>query len=517
MSDDELFRLKQQELNLRRAQLALQEMLPHRYGMPWYKWAYEFFLSRNHENFLCAGNQVSKSSTQIRKCIEWATNKSLWPELWPDVLSTPNCMWYFYPTQDVATDEFELKWKQFLPKDKDHPVYGWKPVYDRGKIKEIQFNTGMTVFFKSYKQAVQDLQTGTVYAIFCDEELPVHLWPELLARLNATDGYFHMVFTATLGQDFWRLTIEPTAEEKLRGQENFVKAAKWQVDLERGDCTWYMDGTPSPWTKEKVQKAIDRCRTPTEKARRVNGRFVVEGGLRFESFDRDVNTTTRHPLPRNWLIFSGIDYGSGGEGGHPSAYCFVGVSPDYRSGRVFLGKRFDDQVTTAGDVIEDYAIAARRLNVVVASYDFSATDLYTIASRAGMSLTKANKKRDEGTDLLNTLFKAKVLKIFADDPELGKLISEITTLKKDINKSDAKDDFIDALRYAVMAIPWDIQYLEEVIKFDSGPPEVEIIEREEMSEVDERRAYHVGSDRKNEETIEDELQEWDELTNDVEF
>jgi hypothetical protein len=86
-----------------------------------------------------------------------------------------------------------------------------------------------------------------------------------------------MVFTATLGQEFWRLTIEPTEEEQLRGLENYPKASKWQVDLEAGDCTWYMDGTPSPWSREKVTEAINRCRTETEKARRVNGRFVVEG------------------------------------------------------------------------------------------------------------------------------------------------------------------------------------------------------------------------------------------------
>jgi phage terminase large subunit-like protein len=393
LESDDLYLLKKQELELYQKRLALQEMLPHRYGLPWYKWAYEFYIDRNKEGmYLIAGNQVSKSSTQIRKCIEWGTNQELWPELWPDTLTPPNCFWYFYPTQDVADAEFKLKWSQFLPKDKTHPVYGWRAIYEKGKIKELMFNSGVTVYFKSYKQHVQDLQTGTVYAMFCDEEMPLHLRGELMARLTATSGYFHMVFTATLGQEFWRLTIEPTEEEQLRGLENYPKASKWQVDLEAGDCTWYMDGTPSPWSREKVTEAINRCRTETEKARRVNGRFVVEGGLRYESFSRDHNTCSKHPLPRSWLIFTGLDYGSGGEGGHPSAYIFVGVSGDYRSGRVFLGKRFDDQVTTAGDVIEEYAIAARRLNVVTASYDYSATDLYTIASRAGLIAIESEQK-----------------------------------------------------------------------------------------------------------------------------
>lgn len=517
MSEDELIRLKRQELELRRAQLALQDMLPHRYGMPWYTWAYEFFISRNRENFLIAGNQVSKSSTQIRKCIEWSTNKSIWPELWPDTLSEPNCIWYFYPTMDVADAEYKLKWSQFLPKDKDHPIYGYSAKYEKGKIARLEFNSGMTVYFKSYKQSPTDLQTGTVFAIFADEELPILLWPELFARLNATDGYFHMVFTATIGQEFWRLTIEPTDEEKLRKLENFPRAAKWRVDLERGDCTWYMDGTASPWTKEKVAKAIARCRTETEKARRINGRFVVEGGLRYESFTREHNTTAKHIIPRNWLIFGGIDYGSGGEGGHPSAYVFVGVSPDFRQGRVFKGRRFDDIVTTAGDVIENYAVDSRGLNIVTSSYDFAAKDLYTIASRLGMALTKAEKARDAGADMLNTLFQAKVLKIFEDDPELSKLVTELLTLKKEIHKSDAKDDFIDALRYAIMAVPWDLEYLQEVIKFDNGPGELEIIEVDTRTEAEIRREDFLGKGRNREETVEDELAEWDELINDVEF
>jgi hypothetical protein len=498
---------KQQELALLQQRLALQEMLPHRFGMPWYTWAWDFYQSRNHMEFLCAGNQISKSSTQIRKAIEWATNKEIWAELWPDTLSMPNAMWYFYPTKDVVNDEFRLKWLQFLPKDKEHPVYGWKEVKDKGKINEIQFKSGMTIFFKSYAQDVKDLQTGTIYAIFCDEELPVALFPELQARLNATDGYFHMAFTATIGQEFWRKTIEPKGDEP----ENFPKAAKWQIDLERGDCTWYMDGTPSPWTKEKVQKAIERCSTPAEKARRVNGKFVVEGGLRYESFDRDRNQTPRHPLPRSWLVFSGIDYGSGGEKGHPSAICFVGVSPDFRQGRVFLGRRFDEVVTTAGDVIESYAEMAKKLPVVLAAYDFSATDLYTIASRVGLSLTKADKSRDRGTDLLNTLFKAGVLKIFEDDPELGKLVTELTSLKKEIHKSDAVDDFIDALRYAVMAIPWDHEYLAVAIKqLDDSPPDPEIIETKPKNDTDLRREFYLGRED-TEASVEDELQEWADL------
>src|SRR6185295_15948148 len=78
-----------------------RENLPHIYGFPWYSWAKDFFDSTNRFNFLCAANQISKSSTQIRKAIHWATEKSLWEGLWPG--RNVSQFWYLYPTRPVAT------------------------------------------------------------------------------------------------------------------------------------------------------------------------------------------------------------------------------------------------------------------------------------------------------------------------------------------------------------------------------------------------------------------------------
>ena len=103
--------------------------LPHLYGWPWYPWAKEFFQSTNNLNFLVAANQCSKSSTMIRKVIHWATEKDIWPKLWPTV---PKQFWYFYPTFDVSTAEWREKWvKEFMPAGdyKDDPKYGWKAFF----------------------------------------------------------------------------------------------------------------------------------------------------------------------------------------------------------------------------------------------------------------------------------------------------------------------------------------------------------------------------------------------------
>jgi hypothetical protein len=181
---DEKARIEER-IRLLEQQKSMEEGLPHLYGWPWYQWAWDFFSSTNRFNLLCAANQISKSSTQIRKCIHWATAVDLWPKLWK---SRPTQFWYFYPTFDVATSEFHEKWKkEFLPRGewKDHPVYGWKEEIRNKQIYAIYFNSGVTVYFKSYEQKAENLQTASVYAMFCDEEVPEDLYPEIVSRISA--------------------------------------------------------------------------------------------------------------------------------------------------------------------------------------------------------------------------------------------------------------------------------------------------------------------------------------------
>jgi hypothetical protein len=152
--------LLQEKIRIKEEQLKLRAGLPFLYGWKWYPWAREFFESTNKQNFLCAANQISKSSTQIRKCIDWATNQGTWDALWG---RQPIQFWYLYPSRDVATIEFETKWKQFLPRGdfKDHPVYGWKEEKRKGEIWALHFHIGVHVYFKTYAQDSMNLQTGT--------------------------------------------------------------------------------------------------------------------------------------------------------------------------------------------------------------------------------------------------------------------------------------------------------------------------------------------------------------------
>lgn len=505
LSEAEEIALKKREIEILTLQLEEKEGLPHLHGFKWYKWAREFFESRNRENFLCAANQISKSSTQIRKAIHWATAPELWASLWPSLLpgQLPNQFWYFYPTAETATIEFETKWiPQFLPrgKFKDDPVYGWKDYYEKGYIKQLDFNSGVTIYFKTYSQKIKDLQSGTVYAIFGDEEMPVEFVPELQARLNSSDGYFHLVFTATLGQLYWAQTMEPAN----KADELYPDAWKKQVSV--FECQYYEDGTPSHWTDAKIKRAIAKCPTQADVDKRIYGKFVKSEGLMFPSFNYDRNTKEYQPVPRHWHHFSGVDPGTGGEKAHPAAIIFVGVSPDYKHGVIWRAWRGDKINTASPDIYAKYKELRGKLPMTAQKYDFASREFFLHVSAKGEAFSPADKEHVTGYSLMNTLFKTGMLVICRGDPETEKLISEIRTLSSTGDKRKAADDLCDAARYALMAVPWDFSDLDA----DDGKADVfaEIKGEKEKSSSDSRRDWFMGKGQEQETTIQDELDFW---------
>lgn len=481
--------------------------LPFLYGWKWYPWARAFYESDNKVNLLCAANQISKSSTQIRKCINWATDQSLWPRLWR---RKPIQFWYLYPTSKQVSAEFETKWKLFLPEGamKDDPVYGYTVERAKQDIIAIHFKSGVHVYFKTYAQNVTALQSGTCEAIFCDEELPEPLYSELTFRLAASDGYFHMVFTATLGQDIWRLAMEP-----LEGEPEFLpNAFKQTVSLY--DSEFFEDGTPSHWTPERVKQIEAACKSMPEIQKRVHGRFILAGGRKYEEFDILRHLKPAHMVPKTWLIYGGADPGSGGlqsETGnrpHYPALVYVAVSPDMRRGRAFLGWIGDDGTRyTAGDVVDRH-LELKRANKLQLSdqrYDFANRDFFEIAKRNGEHFEKAEKKHDVGVPILNTLFQNDMLQIY-DTPELRKLAKELSTLQKSALKRHADDNFCDALRYCCATIPWDFSVLDSKIAMVKEEPDEPLTALQQQ--ILDRRKDMDEANQREKDRVQDEFDEW---------
>jgi len=464
------------ELKLKRAELKRKEArlkgLPHLYRFKWYPWSHKVFHAGYKECngmlLVTAANQISKSSTMIRKCIEMSGNPNIWPMFWQ---TRPRQFWYLYPDKKVATSEFQMKWEtEFMPcgEFKDHPTYGWTVHYDAAKkIDYVQFNSGVRLTFHGYLQGlgVSTLQSTTLHAAFLDEECPEKVLAELQARLIATRGLFMSVFTATLGQEVWFKAMERIGQP----DENFKKAMKIQVSMY--DCKKYVDGTDSFWNDEYIDNIKSKCNTENEILRRVYGRFIKSDGMAFPSFVRSermlpyvafklmYKVPEKKLLPPGWHIVTSTDRGPGGEKGHPSATTLLAVRPDFKYGVVFRFWRSEGEVTSDADCGKKREeMVANLPTPFINTYDGAALDYYNYMTKIGVPMVPANKKRTEGHDLVNNLFRSNMIHFIVndDDPlcQTEKLANELSTLKKDENKRTAKDDGADSYRYAVMAVPW---------------------------------------------------------------
>lgn len=488
--DGDAYQKKLRQVELLREKKRLKEGLPHLYRWKNYQWSKEFIESSNRMNLLCAANQISKSSTLIRKNIIMATEADSWPKFWD---TKPQVFWYVYPDRNKIKEEFEIKWvRENLPQGdfQNHPKYGFKIDWEeKGLPRAIYFRSGIILVFKTWGQ---DLQAGTCHMVSCDEELPEDLYPEISMRLSRYDGIFNMVFTATLNQPFWHDAIEK------RGKgERFPQAFKRQVSMY--DCQTYVDGSPGPWTNEKIEKEKAKIGTQREILRRVYGRFVTAEGLKYPSFDRNINVKAVEPVPKDWIWYSGVDIGSGGPNGHKSVIAFIAVRPDFRFGRVVRCWAGDDFTnTTSGDVVEQYQKMAEGIDFAGQYYDYSAKDFETYATRAGLAFSKAEKAHDVGEDLLNTLFKNQMLAL-DDTEENQELAHEFLFLRTETKKQHAKDDRIDGVRYAAVKIPWDFSHITgELIK--------SVPEKKVMSVDEQRRHEHLGRSE-SQEDIWDPLEE----------
>jgi len=305
-------------------------------------------------------------------------------------------------------------------------------------------------------------------------------------------------------------------------EELFPNAFKQTISMY--ECLQYKDGSPSFWTLERIKEIEQECATEAEIQRRVYGRFVVSSGLKFPGFARIKNLVKKTPLDPSWAVYTGVDIGGGGEKGHPAAIVFVAVRPDGKFGRVFRGWRGDGITTSSSDILEKHLelctseivtptgeLKKVQIHPVLKSYDWNARDFFIMSNRAGEGFSPADKRRDAGAAILNTLFKLGMLVVDEDEPELQKLVVELTSLQEGTSKAHAKDDFCDALRYAIMPIPWNFEGVAGTV-----------IKEEEKGFTDERsRAQKVFDERKvgsipeeqDSLDLQAEFDEWDGLIN----
>lgn len=467
----ELIRLKSEKVKQLEAELEKRKRMPHRWSQKLYPWQDELIHCRHKIQVLTAANQVGKSSTMIKKTIEWATNEEIWPELWPErmkVRQPPTQFWYLYPSAQMALAEFYDKWVPLLP-PKEDPDYGWREVKVNGKFLGICFlKNKLYIYFKTYSQNVEHLQAGTAYLVVCDEEVPDTIVPELQMRVHATNGYIVFGFTATMGQPFWAEVVE----ERKRWKDAWVR----QISL--WDCMKFLDETPTAWTKDRIEHAIANCTTDAEVQRRIYGKFVKDSGLKFQQYNSAKHMKLWKPIPDGWRYYVGIDWGIGvssvSSSGHPSGIVFVAVDPEYTTAIVERSWRGDNQTLTCQDLVEHYVAMSADIKHRISRvfYDYSAADIGTVAQRMGLSFERADKSREKGVSIINSLLKLRRLSVYTHhgrcplDPEWvqgEKLNEEMTTLPTG-NEGKLLNELTDSMRYALIDVPFDWQLMREITR-----------------------------------------------------
>lgn len=491
---DPTHRKKLAEIELLERKLELRRDLPHIHGFRLYKWQREFIESRNRVSLLCAGNQIGKSSSNILKWIHWATEPSLWPSLWPH--RRPQQFWILMPTKDMITTEFRTKWEaEFLPKGtfKRRGQYAWEPEFRNKYLWAIHFTgTGISCYMHTYEQDVHHLQAGTVDAMFVDEEPDYLLMPELLMRLAATNGYFNAVMTPTRGQDQWRRAFEVRGEGEL-----FQGAYKRRVSV--FDCMKYEDGGESAWTLDRINQMMNQLGTQQEIDLRIYGKFVAQEGLKVPSFDRDRNIKPKVEMGKDTLWYSGVDIGSGGQA-HPPAIVFVGVKPTYNYGAITTVWKGDSRRNyTVTDIIDKYVELRAGRQMAGEYYDYASAEFGLVSGRTGLNFQRAEKGHDIGFPLLNSLFKNQMMDL-VDNEGAQYLINELVTVRHDTKKIN--DDALDALRYAVAKIPWN---------FEGVTGEKMIVQEKKPLTQDEQRRGLREAKPRSEESIDDEIAEWNSM------
>lgn len=149
--------------------------------------------------------------------------------------------------------------------------------------------------FKSYEQGRQKFQGAPVDLIWGDEEPPMDVYTEMLARLTATNGSIYVTFTPMNGiTELWQ-RFDLQSKDRIRVAMTIKDAL--HID-----------------TPEKLAKVLARY-PAHEHAARINGQPMMGEGRVFTVLEEAISEPTLTYIPPAWTKLFSIDFGIG----HPFA------------------------------------------------------------------------------------------------------------------------------------------------------------------------------------------------------
>lgn len=145
--------------------------------------------------------------------------------------------------------------------------------------------------FKSYEQGRAKFQGRPVDLVWGDEEPPMEIYTEMLARIAATDGSIFITFTPVNGlTELWERFNTPAKD-------------RYRVVMDVKDALHFD-------TPEKIAKLLERYPT-YEHATRLSGAPMMGSGRVFITPEEFISEPTITYLPPAWSKLFSIDFGIG--------------------------------------------------------------------------------------------------------------------------------------------------------------------------------------------------------------
>ena len=184
----------------------------------------------------------------------------------------------------------------------------------------------------------------------------------------------------------------------------------------------------------------------------------------------------------------------------------LAVNPEFNRGLVVRTWRGDYEETTAADILAKYKDLTTNIVITQACYDYQSREFGLISSRMGEVFLPADKEREGGTQILNTLFQSRALLVAHGVYDNQKLVTELMSVPLGEKSRKYQDDLTDALRYVVKLVPWDFNSI------NPQQPSADKAEVKEKEIYDERRRHFFEEKQSDQwRDFRDEIEAWNEL------
>lgn len=192
--------------------------------------------------------------------------------------------------------------KNCLDRSKMTLARGVSDLFDTVLVKHI--SGGMSELkFKSYERGREKWQGDTLDFIWFDEEPPLDVYTEGLARISATNGLVYITFTP------------------LQGMSEVVLRYLQEKSEDRGVVSMTIDDAEHI-PAEQRKKIIDGY-PAHEREARARGIPMLGSGRIFTATEESI-TVDAFPIPRHWRLIWGVDFGMD----HPFAAVLMAVDVD---------------------------------------------------------------------------------------------------------------------------------------------------------------------------------------------